>query len=289
MSVDGHRRSPAIVRGYNRGRKPANAGTPVGPAEVLQEEDIRALLGTFSRRASTGIRDRALVLLLWRAGLRITEALSLDVGDLRLDAERPTLTVRKGKFGKQRVVGIHPEAVEALARWLDVRARLDLGRRRPVFCTLQGARVQDSQVRHMLSARARRAGLTRRVHPHAFRATLAVELAREGVPLPAIRDVLGHGNVAATDAYLRRVFPQDAVAAVIERTAEVLAEPAPARALAEPTPNLREQLLDALASLDDAGVERLLAAVQAAGPTPAPNGALTPDPPRRGRRSSNGH
>jgi site-specific recombinase XerD len=57
----------------------------------------------------------------------------------------------------------------------------------------------------------------RRVHPHALRATLAVEMCAEGVPLPAIRDVLGHTNLSVTDAYLRRVFPQQAIDAVRNR------------------------------------------------------------------------
>lgn len=59
--------------------------------------------------------------------------------------------------------------------------------------------------------------MQRRVHPHAFRATLAVEMCVEGVPLPAIRDVLGHTNLSVTDAYLRRVFPQQAIDAVRSR------------------------------------------------------------------------
>ena len=232
----------------------SDEGRKLGPANVLQEPEIEALLASFSRRAPSGIRDRALTLLLWRTGLRITEALSLEVRDLQLDGATPTLAVRNGKFGKQRVVGIHQEALQALERWLELRAKLGLTRFRPVFCTFsanaRGRQLAAGQVREMLSHKARLAGLTTRVHPHAFRATLAVELAREGVPLPAIRDVLGHSNVAATDAYLRRVFPQDAVDAVIAR-----------RPLEQDPALAREQLVDALAGLDDASVKKLLAAL----------------------------
>jgi integrase/recombinase XerC len=195
------------------------------------------------------------VLLLWRTGLRITEALSLGMRDLQLDSAAPTLRVRNGKFGKQRTVGIHQEAQVALERWLEVRSTLGLGRQRIVFCTISannaGGPIRANYVRSMLTTKARKAGLSGRIHPHAFRATLAVELAREGVPLPAIRDVLGHANIAGTDAYLRRVFPQDAVAAVITRHQP---EPDPAEQ--------RVELLNALTSLDDAGVRRLLRALK---------------------------
>jgi integrase/recombinase XerD len=192
-----------------------------GPATVLEEEDIRAILAMFSRRTPSAIRNRALVLLLWRTGLRITEAVSLELRDLQLQRVSPTLIVRNGKFGKQRVVGIHQEALVALERWLEQRPGLGVGRCRFVFCTFssnnQGRSISPAYVREMLKKKAEKAGVTGRVHPHAFRATLAVELAREGVPLPAIRDVLGHANIAGTDAYLRRVFPQQAVTAVIDR------------------------------------------------------------------------
>lgn len=189
---------------------------PRGPAAVLSEPQIRALLSTFGRRAPTAIRNRALVLLAWRTGLRADELLRLELRDLELDGRSPTLFVRRGKGGKQRTVGIHQEAQQALERWLEVRRREGLAHHRTVFCTLAGKPLHDTYVRTMIARHGRRAGLER-VHPHAFRATLAVELHQEGKPLAAIRDVLGHSNIATTDAYLKRVFPQAAIDAVIDR------------------------------------------------------------------------
>lgn len=223
------------------------AARKLGPAAVLTEPDIRAILATFSRRAPTGIRNRALVLTLWRTGLRISEALDLERGDLALDGGTPTLTVRRGKGGRSRVVGVHQEAAAALEHWHAARARAGAGRARPVFCCIdrrmRGQPMQRTYVAQMLTRKAQQAGVTARVHPHAFRATLAVELAREGVPLPAIRDVLGHSNVAHTDAYLRRVFPADAIAAVVDR------------------PDPRELVADRIARLDDAAVARIAEAL----------------------------
>lgn len=195
----------------------------LGPAEFLEESDIRAMLAQFSTRSPAAIRNRAIVLTLWRTGVRIGELLALERKDLQLDGPTPRLTVCKGKFGKQRVIGIHQEAQVAIERWLERKQWLGIDRLPIVFCTFSsnnsGAPIHDKYVRQMLNRYAKRAGVTARVHPHAFRATLAVELAREGVPLPAIRDVLGHSNIGATDAYLRRVFPADAIDAVINRKA----------------------------------------------------------------------
>ena len=228
-----------------------------GSANVLTEDEVRALLATFSRRSPCAIRNRALVLFLWRTGLRINEALGVETRDLQLDGESPRVFVRNAKFGKQRVVGIHQEALDALERWLEERRRLGFGRVKPVWITISsnnhGKPLAASYVREMLVTKRAQAGITGRVHPHAFRATLAVELAREGVPLPAIRDVLGHANIACTDAYLRRVFPEDAIAAVIARGQP---EPEP-----EPEPDPRVKLVDAILALDDFSVRRVLRAL----------------------------
>jgi integrase/recombinase XerD len=235
-----------------------------GSANVLTEDEVRAILATFSRRTPCAIRNRALVLFLWRTGLRVSEALAVETRDLQLDGDSPRVNVRNAKFGKQRVVGIHQEAIDALERWLDQRQRLGFGRLKPIWITISsdhhGKPLAPSYVREMLSKKGAQAGVTGRVHPHAFRATLAVELAREGVPLPAIRDVLGHANIACTDAYLRRVFPEDAISAVIHRgPEEVLPPPAPPPPPVDP----RERLIEAILELDDLSVKRLTKALSA--------------------------
>jgi integrase len=188
----------------------------LGPANVLSETEVRAVLDacsrkTRARRFAGGERSYALVMLLWRAGLRINEALDLEPRDLRFDAQPATITVRSGKGDKARVVGAHPELVAAIADWMVWRPAS-----RWLFCTPSGARLVDADVRRTLRRKGKRCGVDR-VHPHAFRATLAVELVLSGTPLTAIRDVLGHSNLAVTDAYLRRVHPHVAINALIDR------------------------------------------------------------------------
>ena len=192
-------------------------GRKLGPAALLSEEEVRALLGACSRRAPTGVRDRALITLLWRTGLRISEALALEAArDIRLSGSRPTLRVRDSKTASgRRLVAVRAEAVDALERWLEVRERIGLGRRGRLFCTLDGGPLDSSQVRAMLRRRARRAGLNIRVHPHAFRATALMEAYRAGIGLPVIRDIAGHANLGSTDAYLKRLEPTEAIDAVL--------------------------------------------------------------------------
>ena len=142
---------------------------------------------------------------MWRSGLRISEALALELRDV--DLEAGTIRVRHGKGDKSRTVGVDEQTAALLARWIDRRKGLSPGARSPVFCTLKGGRLDTSYVRHLLPRLAARAGIARRVHAHGLRHTYAAELARERTPINVIRDALGHTSLAVTDRYLRDVAP----------------------------------------------------------------------------------
>jgi len=175
------------------------------PPEVLSEAEAIALLKACSSRAPTGVRNRALIAVLWRCGLRISEALALELRDI--DVQASTVRVRHGKGDRSRTVGIDEQTTALLARWLDRRKQLGPGARSPIFCTLQGGRLDSSYVRRLLPRLAAKAGIDRRVHAHGLRHTYAAELAREGTAINVIRDALGHTSLAVTDRYLRDVAP----------------------------------------------------------------------------------
>jgi len=179
------------------------------PPEVLSEPEVIALIRACSTRAPTGVRNRAMIAVLWRSGLRISEALALELRDVDLQAG--TLRVRHGKGDRSRTVGVDEQTAAMLARWLDRRRRLGPGARAPIFCTLAGGRVDPSYVRHLLPRLARKAGIGRRVHAHGLRHTYASELARERAPINVIRDALGHSTLAVTDRYLRDVAPMHVI------------------------------------------------------------------------------
>ena len=123
-------------------RAPANKGRRF-PAELLSPEEVRALLRACSSRAPTGIRNRALIAVLYRGGLRISEALALHVKDV--DQGAGTVTVLHGKGDQRRTVGMDPAAFALLERWLDKCRALGLSARRPIFCTLRGEAIDSSR------------------------------------------------------------------------------------------------------------------------------------------------
>jgi site-specific recombinase XerD len=201
-------RSPVTLPGYHAGQPPAHAGRTL-PPEVLTPEEARALLRMPSPRAPTGMRNRALLAVLYRGGLRISEALALERRDLH--AAACTLTVRHGKGNRHHTIGMDPAAFGLVARWLDERRRLGLHRPSVVFCTLDGRPLQTSYVRAFLPRLARKAGIEKRVHPHGLRHTCAAELAIEGVPVPLIQQQLGHASLHTTTVYLRHIAPVELV------------------------------------------------------------------------------
>ena len=178
-------------------------------ADLLDRSEVERLIRACSGRAPTGIRNRAMLALLWRSGLRVGEVLSLRPKDVDLRAA--TVVVQHGKGDKRRVVGIDPGTVALIAHWADARAKLGVSGRSTLICTLNGARVEQSYVRHLLPRLAERVGIDKRVHAHGLRHAYAVELEREGATVSTIRDLLGHSSASVTDRYLRRLGAGEAV------------------------------------------------------------------------------
>jgi site-specific recombinase XerD len=177
---------------------------------VLTSAEIRALMRQCSTTAPTGIRNRALIMVMYRAGLRSEETLDLEPADI--NPANGTVRVRHGKGDKPRVTGIGDGSMALVQRWMDVRTRLGL-RRGYLFCTLDGGRLSDRYVRAMLTRIGSKAGIEKPVHPHALRHAYAAGLAEQGTPVPTIQVLLGHSHLSTTDTYLRHVMPADAVAA----------------------------------------------------------------------------
>ncbi|MBA7495701.1 Tyrosine recombinase XerC [subsurface metagenome] len=100
------------------------------PVEILTDAEVKALINACSNRAPTGIRNRALIVILYRAGLRISEALNLKPKDL--DPQAGTIRILNGKGKKSRTVGLDPDSFAYIARWLDVRRSRGITRAVPL-------------------------------------------------------------------------------------------------------------------------------------------------------------
>jgi integrase len=219
IDVAGRRRSPATVPGYHAGRPPRNKGLRY-PADPPRVEEIVAVM----REAGDGAhneRVRGLIVVLWRAGLRIAEALAL--GEADLDERRGALLVRRGKGGKHREVGMDDWGWEHLRPWLDRRAILPVGR---LFCIIDGPTCgrpwTPSAVRAQLRRLAVQAGVRRRFAPHQLRHAHAVELARENVPLNVIQRQLRHTDLGVTSVYLQGIDNAEIINTISSRRAPMM-------------------------------------------------------------------
>ncbi len=194
---------------------PANKGKTY-PPEVYTKTEIHALLAQCSGRAPTGIRNRALLVTLWRGGLRISEALALLPKDI--DLNQGTLRVLHGKGNKARTVGIDPQACAVIEKWLAVRKARGITNRSPLFCTLHGTVIIDNYVRQLCARLREKAGLEKRVHAHGFRHTHSYELHfEERQPVKLIQEQLGHSNLNTTATYLNHLSPKERVDALRKR------------------------------------------------------------------------
>jgi site-specific recombinase XerC len=166
LDAAGRRRSPATMPGFHAGRPPRNKGRryPADPPTVTEIVAVMREAGDDLH----GRRLRGLIVVLWRAGLRIHEALALNEADL--DARRGSVLVRRDKGGRRRQVGMDDWAWEQLQPWLDVRVELPVG---PLLCVIsgptRGRAWSTAAARAQLRETAARAGVRRRFAPHQLR------------------------------------------------------------------------------------------------------------------------
>jgi len=178
-----------------------------GIPKPLSETDVEALLAAASAENPTGLRDRAILEVLYAGGLRITELVGLDRRDL--DDDTGLLRVY-GKGGKERVVplgGPARVAVRAyLARGRTVLARPGRSRTRAgdaIFLNARGGRLTRQGVWGLVRAAGRRAGLGDQVYPHVLRHSCATHMVDRGADIRVVQELLGHASVSTTQVYTK--------------------------------------------------------------------------------------
>jgi integrase/recombinase XerD len=155
--------------------------------------------------AASGPRDRALLELLYAAGLRVSEALRLDLEDLSLDGAFARVI---GKGDRERLVPIGEVAIVALRDWIDgpraallARSHVEPIRGGPVFLGDRGARLARQQAWTAVHRAAQAAGLAARVSPHTLRHSFATHLLEGGADLRVVQELLGHASISTTQLY----------------------------------------------------------------------------------------
>jgi len=167
--------------------------------DTPKTEEVEAALDALDGDGPLALRNRALVELIYSAGLRSSEAVGLDLADV--DFEREQLHVR-GKGGKERLVPLGEEAGHLLARYLrEARPELIRGAENALFVSTRGRRLDTSTLRRLFA------------HPHRLRHAFATHLLEGGADLRTIQELLGHSSLSTTQLYshvdgrrLRRVY-----------------------------------------------------------------------------------
>jgi len=164
----------------------------------LSGDEIGRLLVAPEPKAPGGLRDRAILELMYSAGLRVRELVSLDETDL--DLGDGTVRVRgKGRRERLGIVGRHARA--ALEAWLAVRPSSPRGRGRPLFTNRFGGRLSVRGVGRMLEKHLKTAGLTGRASPHTLRHSFATHLLDAGADIRSVQELLGHKSLVTTQIY----------------------------------------------------------------------------------------
>jgi integrase/recombinase XerD len=168
--------------------------------ETLTVADVEALL-----EAAPDLRGRALLELLYAAGLRVSEALGLDREDLSTDGGFVRVI---GKGDKERLVPVGDIALDWLARWLTEERpallavhHVEPARGGPLFLGDRGRRLARQQAFALVRATARRAGLPESVSPHTLRHSFATHLLEGGADLRIVQELLGHASISTTQLY----------------------------------------------------------------------------------------
>jgi integrase/recombinase XerD len=169
--------------------------------KAISEAEVEALLTAPDTADPLGIRDRAILELLYASGLRVSEIAGLARDRIDLDARILRVS---GKGGRERLVPFGKSAAAWLTRYLDrVRPGLDRRTAAALFLSVRGAPLTRQRLWQIIEGYGRKVGLRRRLTPHALRHSFATHLLEHGADLRALQMMLGHADISTTQIYTR--------------------------------------------------------------------------------------
>lgn len=164
---------------------------------VLTEEEVELILSSADLNTHQGVRDRAVLELLYASGLRVSEVCSLT-----LYSVDDTLIRVSGKGGKERIVPVSDRAIKALDRYLlEYRDAFASDKKAKLFLNLKGKPLDRITLWKQVKILTKRAGIEKNVSPHTFRHSFATHLLDHGADLRVIQELLGHSHISSTERY----------------------------------------------------------------------------------------
>ncbi|MBN2453905.1 MAG: tyrosine recombinase XerC [Candidatus Omnitrophica bacterium] len=164
----------------------------------LDTVKIDRLLSAPTNKDASGLRDRALLETLYSCGIRVSELVGLDLGDV--DFISGVIKVL-GKGSKERVVPIGEPALKAIRLYVDKRPEKKVRDKKAVFLNTRGTRLTDRSVRRILDRYVKEVAIAEKISPHSLRHSFATHLLDRGADLRSVQELLGHMNLSTTQIY----------------------------------------------------------------------------------------
>ncbi|MDP6454061.1 MAG: site-specific tyrosine recombinase XerD [SAR202 cluster bacterium] len=170
------------------------------PDALTVDEVERLITAPDSQRTPESLRDRAMLELLYATGMRVTEMVSLDIDDIDLQSGAVRCL---GKGGKERMIPIHPRAIEIVSDYLQHGRPDHEGKnsQRAAFLNRRGVRLTRQGFWLILKNYVNQVGLTKKITPHTLRHSFATHLLRGGAQLRHVQELLGHASITTTQVY----------------------------------------------------------------------------------------
>lgn len=181
--------------------------TPDRAVDFLEYDEVLSLIQAATGTHMRNLRDRAILELFFSSGLRVSELTSLNRDSINLTKEEFSI---RGKGSKLRVVFLAPEAKEALNRYLEKRTDIDpalfirypkKGLVNPAVGNKEMLRLTPRTIQRMVKYYAKKAGITKDVHPHTLRHSFATDLLMNGADIRSVQSMLGHSSITTTQIY----------------------------------------------------------------------------------------
>jgi site-specific recombinase XerD len=171
--------------------------------KIVKDDAVEKMLSKINTKCTIGARNYAIIMIMWRCGLRVQEVCNLMFADV--NTETGSVYVQQGKGKKDRYTYMDKETTEAVQDWLKVRPESTF-----LFCTMQGGQLQQRYIREMCYRISKKAGVyiqdgrkKRPVNPHVFRHTCLTNLLqKEGFSIREVQEIAGHSDLSTTQVYL---------------------------------------------------------------------------------------